>query len=94
MKTSIASLLAALTLLPGCMTHNLTTFTKALAGDPATVMVDLRSVYGTLRFVRTNPGTNQSAVVSPDGTVTVRWNAVPSGPLIQTFKLTPVEAAP
>ena len=45
---------------------------KSLAKDPATVSLQLTTVYGNLKLVRTNPGTNESVSVSPDGTVTVR----------------------
>jgi len=45
---------------------------KQLKNDPATVSVSLSTVYGTLKFVRTNPGTNTETTVTPEGTVTVR----------------------
>ncbi len=66
MKTTLA-LLAALLLLPGCSTQkNLTKLVKELAKDPASVNINLSTVYGTLRFERYIPGnTNVVVVVQP-----------------------------
>jgi len=62
-------ILAALT---GCSTTNISDLTKALANDPATVQVNVSSVYGTLRFTRVGnqPGTGKTTV-APDGTITM-----------------------
>lgn len=56
----------------GCSTPGrMAKLATALAKDPATVNVTISSVYGTMKFVRTNPGTNSVVKVLPDGTVTV-----------------------
>jgi hypothetical protein len=55
--------------LAGCVSANFKDLANTLKDDPATVSVQLNTVYGTFKFVRTNPGTN-TATVSPDGTVT------------------------
>ena len=47
----------------------------ALKDDPATVTASISSVYGVLKFTRTNPRTNQTITVHPDGTITI--GAVP-----------------
>ncbi len=57
--------------LSGCSTTNMSKLVQAAAKDDATVVVKVGSVYGTLNFVRTNPKTNQTVVVSPDGTVSI-----------------------
>jgi hypothetical protein len=61
-------------LLCGCTGagSSMTSLVKQLKGDPATVSVNLTTIYGTLKFVRTNPGTNTETAVTPDGTVTVK----------------------
>jgi len=61
-------------LLPGCTgpTRGMASLVKQLKNDPATVSVSLSTVYGTLKFIRLNPGTNTETTVTPDGTVTVR----------------------
>lgn len=43
----------------------------AMKDDPATVSTSINTVYGTAKLVRTNPATNQTVTVSPDGTVTI-----------------------
>jgi hypothetical protein len=80
MKTPHAPTLHALTLLTfltlcclcgsGCA--GMGTLVKQLKGDAATVSVSLTTIYGNLKFVRTNPGTNTETTVTPDGTVTVK----------------------
>lgn len=67
----ILILLTLLATLPGCMPR-LAPLVKQLKSDPATVSVTVSSVYGTFKFVRTNPGTNTTTTVTPDGTVTVK----------------------
>jgi hypothetical protein len=57
--------------LSGCSTTNISKLAQSLAKDDATVVVKVGSVYGTGFFVRTNPRTNQTVVVSPDGTVSI-----------------------
>ncbi len=50
----------------GCSTQkNLTNLAKALAKDPATVNINLSSIYGTLRFERFVPNTNTIAIPNP-----------------------------
>jgi hypothetical protein len=44
----------------------------ALAKDPATASINVVSTFGTIKIVRTNPGTNTETTVTPDGTVTVK----------------------
>jgi hypothetical protein len=64
--------LCAVALLATGCTSGMSKMAKALANDKATVTGSVTSIYGTMKFVRTNPqGTNQSVTVSPDGTVTI-----------------------
>lgn len=56
----------------GCSTAGMARLARELGRDQATVNVSVQSVYGTLKFVRTNPGTNSTVTVSPDGTVTIK----------------------
>lgn len=58
--------------LTGCTSTNITKLVGALSKDPATVSVSVQSVYGTMKFVRTNPEPGQAVVVTPDGTVTIK----------------------
>jgi hypothetical protein len=45
---------------------------KQLKNDPATVVVHVNTIYGTLSFQRVGVlRTNQTETVSPDGTITV-----------------------
>lgn len=55
---------------PGCMSVG--SLVKELAHDPATVSVQVMTPYGSLKFVRTNPSTNQSVVVDPTGIITIK----------------------
>jgi hypothetical protein len=55
----------------GCSTTNITKLAQAMAKDNATIFFSVSSVYGTVKFIRTNPGSTNSCTVSPDGTVTV-----------------------
>jgi hypothetical protein len=61
-----------LPLLCGCSSTNITKLVGALKNDPATVCVNVSSVYGTVRFTRTNPRTNETVTVSPDGTIVIK----------------------
>lgn len=64
----------ALGLLCGCVspTKSITALVKGLAGDPATVYVRVPTPYGTILFIRTNPGTNTIAqTIDPEGKVSV-----------------------
>ena len=62
----------ALALTTGCISNGgLANLAKSLAQDPATVSIRITTVYGTLYFTRTNPGSNTLAhSIAPDGTVT------------------------
>ena len=64
-------LFAPLVILAGCSTTNITKLTQALAKDPAIVVVNVGTVYGTVKFVRVGSVTN-GMTISPDGTVSVR----------------------
>ena len=64
--------LSLIPLMPGCSTTNITELVKSLSKDPATVSVSVQSVYGTMKFVRTAPLSNQVVTVGSDGTVTVK----------------------
>jgi hypothetical protein len=57
----------------GCVSNGgLAHLAETLAKDPATVSVRVTTVYGTLYFTRTNPGTNTLAhSIAPDGGVKV-----------------------
>lgn len=71
MKT-IVLLLASLAILPatGCISNG-AKLVRELKGDPAIVSGSVSSVYGTVKFVRVGPQTNNAVSVAPDGTVTV-----------------------
>lgn len=59
----------------GCISTNISELTKALAGDPATVVVSVQTIYGTLKVTRVGEATNSPSsmkTVSPDGTVTIK----------------------
>ena len=55
----------------GCTTA-LPKLAKELKHDNATVVHRVRTIYGTSDFIRSNPNTNQSVVINPDGTVTIQ----------------------
>lgn len=58
-------------LIGGCSTTNITKLTEALAKDPAIVVLNIGTVYGTVKFTRVGCITN-GLTVSPDGTVSVK----------------------
>jgi len=61
-----------LLLTTGCMSSNMTKAIKALGNDPATVNIRVTTIYGTMTFTRTNPGTNTlTHSVDGDGTIKV-----------------------
>lgn len=70
MKASL--ILAALAVLPltGCISNS-AKLVRELKGDPAVVSGSVSSVYGTVKFVRVGPQTNNAVSVAPDGTVTI-----------------------
>jgi hypothetical protein len=55
----------------GCSTTNITKLTQALAKDPAIVVVNVGTVYGTVKFTRVGCVTN-GMTISPDGTITIK----------------------
>lgn len=61
-------------LLCGCRSpsKDMAKLVDALAKDPATASINVVSTFGTIKIVRTNPGTNTETTVTPDGTVTVK----------------------
>lgn len=70
------TLTLTLTLLTsGC--GGLPKFARELAKDPATVSVDVRSLYGSITFRRSNVSSNHSATVTSDGSITVENIARP-----------------
>lgn len=73
MRTKRITILFALATLAlaGCSTTNISELTKALAQDPAIVVVNVGSVYGTVKFTRVGAVTNGMSI-SPDGTVTIK----------------------
>jgi len=58
-------------LLCGCSSTNISRLASELAKDDATVIVNVGTVYGTMKVIRTNPRTNQTVTISPDGTVAI-----------------------
>jgi hypothetical protein len=44
---------------------------KELKGDNSVVVHNINTIYGTSKFIRANPTTNQSVTIAPDGTVTI-----------------------
>jgi hypothetical protein len=77
MKTNFLLLAAvvAAVVAAGCTgTRNLA---RELSKDNATVVLNIGTVYGTAKIVRTNPGPGQSATISPDGSVTITPLAMP-----------------
>lgn len=68
-----ATLLAvALALLSGCM--GTSGLVRSLARDPASAYISVDTLYGKVKLVRANPGTNVTVTVSPDGAVSVDSN--------------------
>lgn len=58
--------------LTGCTMTGTARLVRALSKDPATVSIVIPSPYGTVRFTRAMPLTNQVVIVSPDGTFTIK----------------------
>lgn len=54
----------------GCISSS-AKLVRELKGDPAVVSGSVSSVYGTVKFVRVGPQTNNAVSVAPDGTVTL-----------------------
>lgn len=55
----------------GCSTAGMARITKELAKDPATVVLKVSTIYGTVNLTRVGCVTN-GMVVAPDGTVSVK----------------------
>lgn len=53
----------------GCV--NASKLARELGKDNATVVVDVGTVYGTAKIIRTNPTTNHSVTITPNGNVTI-----------------------
>ena len=71
MKKTLALLSAVALLGVGCSTTNVTKLVEAMSKSDATVVTKINTVYGTSSFIRTNPRTNQTATINPDGTVVI-----------------------
>ena len=59
-------------LLCGCSPTNISNLVKAVAKDPATVIIKVSSVYGTVSYTRVGLLTNESASVNSDGSVILK----------------------
>jgi hypothetical protein len=64
-----ATLIGLAFIASGCMTAG--RLAKELAKDDATAVVDITSIYGRARIVRSNPKPGHSVTVMPDGMVTI-----------------------
>jgi uncharacterized lipoprotein YmbA len=62
----------ALTALCGCSSTNITKLVNALSKDPATSVIKVTTVYGTVSYTRVGLLTNESASVNSDGSVTLK----------------------
>jgi len=61
-------------LLAGCSSTNITKLVGALAKDPATSVVKVTTIYGTVSYTRVGVMTNETASVNSDGSVTIKTN--------------------
>ncbi len=68
------NLIAALSLLglTGCSSTNITKLVNALAKDPATSVVKITTIYGSVSYTRVGLLTNESASVNSDGSVILK----------------------
>jgi len=71
MKKLILPTLAVL-LLAGCSSTNITKLVGALAKDPATSVVKVTTIYGSISYVRIGVTTNQTVSVNSDGSTTMK----------------------
>lgn len=55
----------------GCSSTNISQLADKLKGDNSTIVHNINTIYGTSKFIRSNPGTNQTVSIAPDGTVTI-----------------------
>lgn len=72
MKTLSTKLIILLTALILCGCANQATLVRALAKDPATVSSKVVTPWGTAQFTRVGAQTNNTVIVSPDGSITIK----------------------
>ncbi len=72
-KFATITILAAM-LLCGCSSTNITKLVNALAKDPSTSVIKITTIYGNVSYTRVGVMTNETATVSPDGTVSIKTN--------------------
>lgn len=53
----------------GCMSAK--SIARELGKDNATVTLDVTTIYGNIRAVRTNPTTNHSVTIQPNGNISI-----------------------
>lgn len=70
MKITFAAIILALA--SGCM--GTSGLVRQLARDPASAYISVDTLYGKVKLVRANPGTNVTVTVSPEGAVSVDSN--------------------
>jgi len=58
--------------LTGCSSTNITKLVQALAKDPATSVIKISTVYGTVNYTRVGLMTNETASVNSDGSVILK----------------------
>lgn len=61
--------------LTGCSSTNITKLVGALAKDPATSVIKISTIYGTVNYTRVGLGTNETASVNSDGSVILKSGA-------------------
>lgn len=64
--------LLALIALTGCSSTNITKLVSALAKDPATSVVKITTIYGSVSYTRVGLMTNETASVNSDGSVILK----------------------
>lgn len=78
MKTKLLCLLPLVAIagcsLTGCSSTNITKLVGALSKDPATCVVKVTTIYGTISYTRVGVMTNETASVNSDGSVTIKTN--------------------
>jgi len=58
--------------LTGCSSTNITKLVQALSKDPATSVIKISTVYGTVNYTRVGLMTNETASVNSDGSVILK----------------------
>lgn len=66
---TLLTAIACLAMFNGCT--GMSKLAKELAKDPATVSIDVQTLYGSMTFRRSNASSNHSSTVSGDGSITV-----------------------